>query len=194
MHETRETETETSPQTVTRPATVAEETTVVRGRSWSLASMAAIAVGGLLLVVGIVAMIRADAGDTWRAKIVQVAGLDHNALLGLIEAATGAVLIIAGAARARGMIIFVSAAMVVAGIIVVMEHESLRDDVAVNDAHGWWAIGLGAGLLLLAAFVRPRSRTTVTQTVVDDTMPVERSDVHVVNEPDVDPITDPRWH
>jgi len=134
------------------------EHTVVRGRTWSPTSIAAVIVGAFLLVIGIVAMIRADVGDSFTAQTVDVAGLSHTALLGVIEAAAGALLLIAGASRSRGTVIFVASALVIFGVIILMEHESLNDDLAVESAHGWWAIALGGVLLLIATLV-PWART-----------------------------------
>ena len=169
MHEIhRDTEVETPTQTYrpvdavdTRVATVSEHT-VVRERTWSPAAIAAVLAGAFLLVIGIVAMIRADVGDSFTAQTVDVAGLPHTALLGVIEAAAGALLLIAGVSRSRGTVMFVSAAMVIFGIVILMEHESLQDDLAVEPAHGWWAIGLGGAVLLIAALA-PWTRTDHTE-------------------------------
>jgi hypothetical protein len=159
VHRETEIETETPTHTYrhvdpvdvdTRVDTV-EEHVVVSDRTWSPAAIAAVIVGALLLVIGIVAMIRADVGSSFTAQHVDVAGLEHTALLGVIEAAAGALLLIAGASRSRGTVIFVSAAMVIFGVVILMEHESLTDDLGVDSTHGWWAIGLGGGLLLIAA-------------------------------------------
>jgi len=141
----------------TRVDTVSERT-VVRERTWSPASIAAVLVGAFLLVIGIVAMIRADVGNSFTAQTADVAGLPHTALLGVIEAAAGALLLLAGVSRSRGTVMFVSAAMVIFGIVILMEHESLQDDLGVESAHGWWAIGLGAGVLLIAVLA-PWTRT-----------------------------------
>ena len=155
-------------QHVDQVAEVGDVQTV--SRRFPASSLVGALVGAALLVVGIVVLLRGDVTGSWRDPLVSVIGLDHTPLLGLGEIVVGALLLIAALAGSRPMMMFFAALMMVFGVVVVVQHESLVDDLGVQSAHGWWALALGALVLIVALMstddiVQRRRVTTVDQAV-----------------------------
>ena len=143
---------------------------VVWSRRISPVSILSIIAGALFIIVGAVALLRGDLSGSLSDPVVKVAGLTHTPLLGLIEIGIGVILMLGGADRSRATVIFMGSVLVVLGIIVVIENDSLRERLAVTAAHGWWAIFIGAILLIGAAMLPTisRSHTIASAARVDD--------------------------
>ena len=109
-------------------------------------------IGAALLVTGIVVLLRGDVTGSWKEPIVSILGLDHTPLLGLAEIVTGALLLIASFAGSRPVLMFFSALLMIFGVVVLIQHESLVDSLGVQSEHGWWALVAG-GLLMLVTLV-----------------------------------------
>ena len=138
--------------------------TLVRERTWTFApgQLVSMVVGGALVVLGTLALLRAGISEPLDEPVVRVMGLDHTAWLGLGEIALGLLLMLVGAgAWGRPLSILIGAAMVVAGVIVVAESGSLPDELALERDFGWLLIPLGA-LVALAAMALPVWRNTHT--------------------------------
>ncbi len=137
-------------------------------RQFPASSLVGALIGAAMLVVGIVVLLRGDVTGSWSDPMVSILGLDHTPLLGLAEVATGALLLIAALTGSRPVLMFFSAVMMIFGVVVLVQHESLVDDLGVQSAHGYWALGLGALLLVVTLvstdrIVEHRSVATVQQ-------------------------------
>jgi hypothetical protein len=124
---------------------------------WSPAQIVALVIGAVLTVLGGVALARTglNIGDLDGAR-TQVMGLEHTALLALIELIVGVVLIAAGAVPGapRGAMSFVGAVLLLFGLIVAIEPSGTHRAFGTTTGHGWfWAI-LGV-VLLGTAMVAP---------------------------------------
>mgnify|MGYP000129578203 CR=1 FL=1 len=118
---------------------------------WSPAQIVALIVGAVLTVLGGVALARTglNIGDLDGAR-TQVMGLEHTALLALIELIVGVVLIAAGAmpGAPRGTMSFIGAVLLLFGLIVAIEPGGTYRALGTTTGHGWfWAI---LGVVLLA--------------------------------------------
>lgn len=140
-------------------------------RRFPISSLVGAIIGAVLVVVGIVALLRGDVSGSWREPVVDVLGLDHTPLLGLGEIVVGALILIAALTRSRPVMLFFAAALMIFGFVVIIQNESLVDDLAVQPAHGWWALAIGALLLLVALLANDdivqRRRVTTVDSVGD---------------------------
>ncbi len=137
--------------------------TTVRRRVEADAVLAG-AAGIVLLVVGLLALVRAGTDGSWDTPVVEVAGFTHTALLGVIEIGAGVALLLAGVSRSRSASALWGVALGIAGFIGGVQAESFRDSLALESSMGWWALGIGA-VVALAALALPRR--THTASVVD---------------------------
>lgn len=138
--------------------------TLVRERSWTFApgQLVSMLVGGALVIVGTLALLRAGISEPLADPVVQVMGLDHTAWLGLGEVGLGLLLMLVGSgAWGRPLSILLGAAMVVAGVLVVAESGAMPDELALERGFGWLLIPLGA-LVAVAAMALPVWRNTHT--------------------------------
>jgi hypothetical protein len=131
-----------------------------------ISSLVGAIIGAAMVVVGIVALLRGDVTGSWREPVVDVVGLDHTPILGLGEIVVGALILIAALVRSRPLMLFFAAALMIFGVVVVLQHESLVDELAVQRAHGWWSFAIGVLLLLVTLLasddiVQRRRVTTV---------------------------------
>jgi hypothetical protein len=149
----------------TMPAHTAEtmRTTRTATSRFSLSDVLSLIGGAALIVIGAVVLLRGDISGAWSDPVVRVVGLTHTPLLGIIEVSVGVLLVLAGLASSRTLTLAVSVGLIAFGAIVVAEHASLSDDLAVTAAHGWWAIGIGAVLLIAAVAVPAVRRTSVVE-------------------------------
>ena len=108
-----------------------------------LAVLAAIALG----VVGAVALARAGLDGPLDEPIVEVAGVTHTAVLGLIEVGMAVVLLWAGLSRDRGAILFVSILFGSASLVAAIEPSVGGDTLAIERA---WAVVLVIGFAVVA--------------------------------------------
>lgn len=141
-------------------------TTTRTARSVAADAVVAVLVGVLLVVVAAIVLLRADYTDGLDGSTVRVLGLDHTPLLGVVEAAFGVLLVLGGAARSRSTELTVGVLLAAFGIVLLAEHERLRDNLGTTSAHGAWALGLGL-LVTLVAAVAPSMRRTSTVSVAD---------------------------
>lgn len=151
-------------QTVSRPA-------------WSPAQLVAIVIGIIYLVLGGVALARAGL-DFTPIRHVQVAGLDHTALLGLIAFVFGLLVLGIGAlpgADRSGMI--ASGIVAIAGgLIVIIEPTAFHRTLGVHSGNGWLYFITGI-VLLVAGMLSPvilsrRSTRFDDRAVITDPTPL----------------------
>ena len=129
-------------------------------------SIIAALVGLVLLLVGLIAITRGGFDGDMSDPVVQVLGFSHTTTLGLIEAALGLFLVIAGATRSRSAALFFGTALGVAGFVGAVQPESFQTSLALESSMAWLAVVAGvvvvASALMLPRFVR---NTTVIERV-----------------------------
>lgn len=124
-----------------------EETVEVRKERWDVASLLAMAVGVALVVIGAVALVRAEVDSSWYSPVVEVAGASHTALLGAIELGVGLLLVLAGLAHARIFAAFVALVAGVGAALVALEPDLADRELALDRS---WATALAVVLIVLA--------------------------------------------
>lgn len=137
--------------------------TTVRRAIEADAVLAGIA-GIVILVVGLLALVRAGTDGSWDTPVVEVAGFTHTALLGLVEIGFGVALLLAAVSRSRGACALWGIVLGIAGFIAGVQSESFSDSLAVESSMGWWALAIGAAVAA-AALLLPRR--THTASVID---------------------------
>jgi hypothetical protein len=138
-------------------ATTTRRTTLTRSFSIpaALAGIAAIA----LIILGAVAIARTDLDSPLSEPIVDVAGIAHNATLGIIEVVAGLVLLLAAVSRSRGAIMFVSIVIGVAAVVALIEPTVAGDTMPLE--RGFAAVvAIVAAIIVVVAAVTPSVRRT----------------------------------
>ena len=132
-------------------------------RTFSIPAVVAGIAAIILIVFGAVALARTDLDSPLSEPIVSVAGVDHNAVLGIVELVAGIGLLIAAACRSRGAIIFMSVVIGIAALVALIEPTVTGDTMPVE--RGFAAVvAIGAAIVLLTAVLTPSVRR-VTQVV-----------------------------
>jgi hypothetical protein len=129
---------------------------VVEERKWNLASILAVAAGGALAVVGIIALMRTGVNETWFRPRTEVLDANHTPLLGALEIGVGAVLILLGLIGSRVLIAMAGIAGALACTVAAVEPDELSR-LAIEP---WWATVLAATgvVLTLSAIYKPSPR------------------------------------
>lgn len=116
--------------------------------------------GIVVAVIGIIAMSRGGLDGSLNKPVVDVAGTDQSAMLGIAEFALGLLLVL-GALNyaARWLIAFVGVVMVIGGVVLGAASSTILEDVGTSQGTGW-AIMVGGIIAVVAAslgvFVRTR--------------------------------------
>ncbi len=130
------------------------ERRVVAHRRFDPAATLTVMAGVALAVIGAVAMARAGLAAPLDEPVVQVAGVSHTAILGMIELGMGLVLVWAGLSRDRGAILFTTILFGAAALVAAIEPSVGGNALAIERS---WAVVLviGFGVLALIAAVAP---------------------------------------
>ena len=118
-------------------------------------SIVAGVVGLGLVVVGLIAVLRAGLSSPIDEPIVQILGFNHTALLGLIEIGIGLLLLASAAMSSRSGEIFYGVVLGIAGFVGAVQSDSFRESLALEPAMGWIAGALGL-LIVATALLVPR--------------------------------------
>ena len=153
------------------PTETIDRDTTVRERTWTFApgQVVSLAAGVGLVVVGVLALLRAGVGEPLASPTVDVLTYSHTAWLGLAEIGLGALLILAGTgAWGRPLSVLLGAATVSAGVLVLAEPGQMPEELGLEKAFGWPLVILGA-VVALAAMALPvwRRRTLTDDEIVD---------------------------
>jgi len=133
------------------PTTTPTPTTAERdSRSAALSAAVGVVGGAALMVLGGVAMARSDLDGSMNLPVIEVAGWPHSPLLGILEIAAGAGLLIVSLSSVGEPL--VSALIAGFGVIALIEPRVLDDRLNIDPTHAWLLVGLG-GVGLLAALV-----------------------------------------
>ena len=117
---------------------------------WDLPALLAAATGVALVVVGVLALVRAGVDGTWYRPIVEVAGIRHTPLLGAIEIGVGVLLVLAAMAGARVLAALVALAAGVAALVVAIEPVAVDRELAIETG---WAVALAVALLAVGLLI-----------------------------------------
>ena len=121
----------------------------------ALDAVVAAIVGLVLLVVGLLAIVRAGVKDGFTETVVDVVGFTHTNTLGIIEVAIGLALLSAGAARSRSGAMFFGTVLGVAGFVGAVQTESFATNLALETSMAWLAV-IASVVVVLTAILMPR--------------------------------------
>ena len=131
-----------------------------RGFAVTPSQVVSAVVGVVLVAFGIFAVARAGLDGPLDDPRVDVLGLSHTALIGLIEIGVGAVLILCAfgyATRVLSGLIWLG--LLAAGLVLLAEPGDLVTELNTESQLGWLGVITG-GVLVLAALLAPRPRTS----------------------------------
>jgi hypothetical protein len=113
--------------------------------------------GAALIVLGVVAVARSDLEGSMNVPVIEVAGWPHSPLLGVLQIAAGAALVVVSLSSVGELL--VSAVIAGFGVIALIEPQVLDDRLNIHSTHAWLLVGLGSvGLLAaLVSYVMSRS-------------------------------------
>jgi hypothetical protein len=134
------------------PERVATEDVVVT--HWSIGDVLVALIGAALAAIGIIVLVRTGVNDTWYRPTTSIFDANHTPLLGLIEAGTGAVLVLAALARLRFVTTLIGLAMAVGGVVAAIETSEWSRELAIEDWWAWTMAGVGLVVALLALLPR----------------------------------------
>jgi hypothetical protein len=117
-----------------------------------LRAVAALA-GGIATVVGIVALIRIDWTDGLSSAASDVAGMAFTPGVAIATTVIGLIALAAGASADRASKLAVGAILVCIGVAVLVAGDN-RADFDLETAHGWFALIVGAVVLLAGLLMR----------------------------------------
>lgn len=139
---------------------------VVRKRSFSIGQLLAMIVGAALIALGIAALTQTGVETPLSEPVEPVLGWDHTPMLGIIEIAAGALLIVfALRPGGRWLVAMVGAALIVGGGLILAEIDWTVDELGAEQGFGWVPIVAGAAAVL-AAILTPRRYQRMTGTPV----------------------------
>ncbi len=147
-----------------------DDRTVATASMFSAAQALSLLVGVASLVLGAVALARTGlAFDDLSATHVTVVGLDHSALLAVIEVVFGLFAIGAGAmpGGSRGLMVALGVLSLGFGVFVFAAKDDLHDSLGVHDGNAWVAVISGVLLLVGALLPTSEARTYRRSTTVD---------------------------
>lgn len=149
---------------------VVDEPAAVSRDPWSPAQIVSMAVGAALLLLGVVALVRAASGTGgFTGAEITVAGFHHTGMLGLLEFFFGLTLmgIAAVPGGARPVMAFLGSMLVALGLVVAIGAEGLHSALGVHGGHA--VLYLLAGIaLILAAVTAPLFIPSTRRRVVEE--------------------------
>jgi hypothetical protein len=148
---------------VAEPAVIATPVAAGRvettyGRRYAFDSFIVGLVGLALILLGVVAAVRAGFDGPMSDPVVKVLGFTHTTTLGLIEAGIGLCLLIAAAATSRGAAVFFGLVLGVGGVVGAVQTDSFRHSLALQSSLAWIAV-IAAAVVVLVSLVVPRMTT-----------------------------------
>ncbi|MGD9701424.1 MAG: hypothetical protein AB7Q42_08845 [Acidimicrobiia bacterium] len=117
----------------------------------------ALLAGAALIVLGIVVLLRGDVSGPW-TEPVDVSGLAHTVLLGVIDIGVGVLLLLLAFGPASGRVA-AGVLLAIGGAVLWLANPDVRDDLAAQWGFGAAAVATGALIALLALVEGDRFRT-----------------------------------
>jgi hypothetical protein len=150
-----------SPAPAVAPATVSAEPAKTR-RPFSWGQVLILLAGAASLVFGVGAVLLGGLAGSVTAPVVQVFTFDHTPLLGLIETAAGAILVLcAFVPGGRWLAGPIGVGAIVGGALILAELDWIQRNLAAERRFGWVAIAIGT-VAYFGAMVPTRKRVPVT--------------------------------
>ena len=148
---------------VTQVPTVAQAGAVQTAYSRRFAPDAVITalVGLVLLVVGLLAVVRAGFDGPMETPVVEVLGFTHTTTLGLIETFLGLCLLLCGVTSSRSGALFFGSVLGIAAFIGAVQTESFDESLALESSHAWLMV-VAAVVVVIASLLMPRIVTRST--------------------------------
>lgn len=137
------------------PAAPAGQVSTAYASNFAPDALIAAAVGLVILVVGLIAIVRGGFDGPMSDPVVSVVGFTHTTTLGLIEVGIGFCLLLSGATRSRGGELFFGAVLGIAAFVGAVQTKSFRHSLALESGMAWLAVLLGA-IVVLSALMLPR--------------------------------------
>lgn len=139
-----------------------DEIEVVRTRSFSFGQLVTFVIGGLLVALGVIALIATGLDTPLDQPVEDVLGWNHTPLLGLAEVGAGALLVLFSLRPGgRWFVAVIGVALVVAGVVMAGEADWTVENLGAEQGFGWLTAVVGA-VVILAALITPRRHQTVT--------------------------------
>ena len=125
----------------------------------------AAAVGLVVMVIGLLAIVRGGFDGPMEDPVVEVLGFTHTTTLGLIEVVLGGLLLICGVSSWRSGALFFGSIMAIGGFIGAVQTESFATSLALESGLAWLVM-LGGIAVVASALLIPRyvSRATDVRT------------------------------
>lgn len=162
-----------SPNVLGVDSSAADQTTVVtRRQRFSTAGIVSAISGAVILIMGLVALARADLDSSFSEPIFQVAGFDHNQTLAFLEILLGGMLLIAGMTDSVSGMRVLGAITVIGSFVALVEPGILGGDLELEGAYVVILLLLGAASLIAAAVlptIERNSRSVSTHHEADST-------------------------
>ena len=135
--------------------TPVEESTVVRRSRVrvSAAGVAALVMGVALTLWSVIVLARAGFSDPLREPVVEVAGFSATAVLGLVAGGAGVALILAGLARSRPFLLFVSIAIGIGAAALLIEPDLRSPELMAEERFALYTLIAAGVVAALALFV-----------------------------------------
>jgi len=135
---------------------------VERTRAFSFGQLLTMLAGAALIVLGVFALIDTGIDTPLADQRGEVLGWSHSALLGIVEIAAGALLVLFSLRPGgRWIVAVVGLALIVAGVLILGELEWAVDNLRSEQSFAWVPIVAGA-VALLASLLTPRRRQRMT--------------------------------
>jgi hypothetical protein len=151
------------PVVVDRVPVAAQYDTVRTSRQFSAPAAIAGIVGVALLIMGLIACLRAGFGGPLNQPVVQVLGFAHTATLGIVDVGAGIVLLLAAVGGSRGVQIFSGVLLGVFGVVAAAEPTKLQEQLAIEKSYGV-LLAIAGIVIVLAAALLPNYARYVERT------------------------------
>ena len=133
--------------------------TTERFRTVAPGQIVSLVVGAAFIVVGVIAIVRAELDGSLADPVVEVLGYTHTAWLGIAEVAVGVILLLAGSTVAgRSLSCPHRALIAIAGALVLAIPEDLPEELGLEEGFGWPLLISGI-VVAVAAMLMPAWRS-----------------------------------
>ncbi|MEQ1874093.1 MAG: hypothetical protein ABL953_10220 [Ilumatobacteraceae bacterium] len=141
-----------APQVVAVGTNAADQTTVISHRQrFNTAGVVCAIAGAAILIMGLVALARADLDGSFNDPVFQVAGWDHTQSLAFIEVFLGIMLLVAGMTSSLSGMRVLGALTVIGAVVALIEPGILGGSLEIEGSHAVALLILGAVTLIAAA-------------------------------------------
>jgi hypothetical protein len=123
-------------------------------------------IGTALLLIGLVALVRAGTDGPWDKPVVEVLGFTHTAILGLVEIGFGICLLLSAVTLSRAGATFFGALLGIGAFVGAVQTESFRRTLALESSFAWLLVVAAVVIIVVSALV-PRLFVSRTTTYVE---------------------------